>query len=97
MPTYIVLYNYTAKGMQTIKESPKRAEAVRQALQAVGGKLVADYLVMGEYDGVGIIEAPDDTTVARLLLQMGGQGNIQTRTLRAFTEAETQAILAAMD
>jgi uncharacterized protein with GYD domain len=52
-------------------------------------------MTMGAYDVVTIIEAPDDETVAKFLLSIGGMGNIRTTTLRAFNEAETKSIIGS--
>lgn len=96
MPTYIVLINYTQQGIQNVKETPSRIETARQALQAIGGVLKANYLVMGRYDYVAIIEAPDDEAMAKFALSLGARGNVRTETLRAFTEEEYRSIIAAL-
>ena len=93
MPTYIVLYNYTQQGINKIDKSPARAAEARKAFKKAGAQLKADYLTMGQYDGVAIIEAPDEETVAQLLLVAGRKGNISTQTMRAFTEAETKKLI----
>ncbi len=54
------------------------------------------YLVMGQYDLVVILEAPDDQTVAEFGLALGALGNVQTETLRAFTEDEYSKIIAML-
>ena len=96
MPTYIVLVNFTQKGVENIKESPARLEAAKGAFKAMGGELKAYYSVMGRYDAVVIAEGPDDETAAKLALAIGSQGNVRTETLRAFTEDEYLKIIAAL-
>lgn len=96
MATYITLYRYTQQGVQSIKESPSRVEAAREAYRSVGGDLKAIYLTMGRYDLIAISEAPDDETAAKFALGLGSRGNVQTETLRAFTEDEFQSIVAAL-
>ena len=96
MPTYIVLNNYTTQGSQSVKDSPKRLDAAKQTIRNAGGELKAYYLLMGRYDEVAIIEAPDDQTMAKLIIQLASQGNVSTETLRAFTEEEYRAIIAAL-
>ncbi len=96
MPTYIALINYTDKGVQSIKDLPKRIEKGRELMAQVGVKMPALYLTMGSYDAVSIIEAPDDASAAKALLTIAGQGNIRTQTLRAFDEAESSAIVAGL-
>ena len=94
MPTYILLVRWTSQGLQKIKESPSRLEAGKKAFEAAGIKLKAFYMVMGRYDQVSVAEAPDDATMAKALLSLASQGNLQTETLRAFTEDEYKKIIS---
>jgi uncharacterized protein with GYD domain len=94
METYIILGNYTQQGIEKIKESPARIEAVRRAIEAAGGKFLGWYLTLGRYDFLVITQAPDSATATALLLATGMQGNVRTETLRAFTEEEFKAIVA---
>lgn len=96
MATYISLLRFTQQGIKSIKDSPARVDAARKAYQAQGANLKAIYLTMGQYDIVTISEAPNDETVAKLALALGSLGNIQTETLRAFTEDEYRKIIAAL-
>ena len=96
MATYISLLNYTQKGAENIKESPARLDAAKKAFQSMGAEVKQWYLVMGQYDAVVISEGPDDETVAKLLLMIGGQGNVRTQTFRAFNEDEFRKIIAAL-
>ena len=94
MPTYILLVRWTTQGLQKIKDSPSRLEAGKKAFEAAGIKLSAFYMTMGQYDQVSIAEAPDDATMAKALLSLASQGNLQTETLRAFTEDEYRKIIS---
>ena len=96
MSTYIILAKWTNQGLHKIKESPSRLEAGKKAFEAAGIKLKEFYMVMGRYDQVSIAEAPDDATLARALLSLTSQGNLQTETLRAFTEEEYEKIISAI-
>jgi len=96
MSTYLIMSRWTQQGMQSVKDSPARLEAAKQAAKALGGEIKAFYLVMGQYDFVVITEAPNDEAVARLLLAIGAQGNVRTETLRAFTEDEYRKIIASL-
>ena len=96
MATYISLLSYTNKGAEKIKESPARLDASRKLFQSMGAELKEFYLVMGQYDAVAILEAPDDETVAKLLLVVGAQGNVKTQTFRAFAEDEFRKVIAAL-
>ena len=96
MPTYISLIRFTQKGIETIKEGPKRLDAAKERFRAAGGELKAFYLVTGQYDAVAISELPNDEAVARLALANASMGNVRTETLRAFTEGEYRKIIAAL-
>jgi len=96
MPTYVTLVHYTEQGVKTFKDLPQRLEETRTAGEAVGAKLVAFYLTMGQYDAVVISEAPDDQAIARLALAAGERGNVRTETLRAFTEDEAKRIASGL-
>ena len=97
MPTYVLLVRWTNQGLQKINESPSRLEAGKKAFEAAGIKLRAFYMVMGRYDQVSIAEAPDDATMAKALLRLASQGNLQTETLRAFTEDEYKKIISEIE
>ena len=96
MPTYIILSRWTNQGLQKIGESKSRLEAGKKAFEAVGAKIKEFYMVMGQYDMVAIVEAPDDATLARALLTNTSKGGFQSETLRAFTEAEYEKIVSGI-
>ncbi len=93
MPTYIILMKLTDEGVKAIKEAPQRIEEGIKAQEAMGGKLIGFYLVMGEYDYVGIGEAPNDETATRFALALGSQGYLRTTTLKAFPREEIAGII----
>ena len=96
MATYIVLCSFTDQGIRTVKDSPKRADAVKAAGKKFGVEMTSLYWTLGNYDLVGIFEAKDEKSVTAFGLAIGSQGNIRTQTLRAFNGAEMGEILAKM-
>jgi uncharacterized protein with GYD domain len=94
MPSYIALLKWTQQGAANVKESPSRLDAGRKAFKKLGVKLKDTYLTMGRCDLVCVIEAPDDETFARAILSLASQGNVQTETLKAFSESEYRKIIA---
>ncbi|GAH58941.1 unnamed protein product [marine sediment metagenome] len=94
MATYIILLRFTQQGIKNIKESPDRVDAAKQTFRAMGAEVKEFYSVMGKYDTVLVVEAPDDETIAKLTLAIGSLGNVRTETLRAFTEDEYRKIIA---
>jgi uncharacterized protein with GYD domain len=83
MATYIMLSRLTDKGAETVKENPARIKAVDQELAALGVKVVAQYAVLGPYDFVSIIEAPDNMAVARVSAELASRGSVRIQTLVA--------------
>lgn len=96
MSTYFVLVNWTEKGVQQVRESPKRLEAAKKALKEMGGEVKSVHLTMGEYDLVLICEASDDAVMASFVMQLGMQGFVRTRTLKAFPETAYREIIASL-
>jgi uncharacterized protein with GYD domain len=94
MATFITTIKFTEQGIKNIGETTKRAAAVKAAAKKLGVKVSEVYWTLGAFDGLLILEAPDDETVTAWLLNVGAQGNIQTTTARAFTAAEMDKILA---
>lgn len=96
MAQYILLLNYTQQGIAKIKDSPNRAEAARALARECGAEMKELYLTMGEHDLVVRVEAKSDEAMARLALAIGAQGNVRSKTLRAFTEDEFRAIVQSL-
>jgi uncharacterized protein with GYD domain len=96
MPTYITLLTYTKQGAANIKDSPKRLDAGRKAFKKFGVEIRDTYLTMGAYDLVCVIEGPDDESVARALLTLGSQGNVQTETMKAWNEDDFRKIVKSI-
>ena len=96
MATYISLLKYTQKGVEAIKDSPKRLDAGKEVFKKLGGELKQFYLVMGQYDIVVVAEAPNEEAVTKAILSIGSKGNVQSTTFRAFSEAEFRKIISEL-
>lgn len=96
MAKFISLVKYTATGIQNIKESPKRLDAVKQLCKSMGAKVDAFYLTMGSYDIVLIVDAPDAETAAKMILTVTSGGAVTTETLTAFSEKEYRKIISEL-
>lgn len=94
MPTYISLNTFTDLGIRNIKDTTKRTDAIRKMANTCGATLKDVYWTLGSYDAVSIFEAPDDASMAALQASIGAAGNIRTLTLRAFSRAEMDGIIA---
>ena len=96
MATYIVLTNFTDQGIRSVKDSTKRADAVKEMAKKFGVTAKEFLWTLGSYDLVGIFEAPDDASMTALGLAIGSAGNVRTQTLRAFSREEMNGILAKL-
>jgi uncharacterized protein with GYD domain len=96
MPTYVTLLKYTQQGIAKVKESPARLDAGREAFKSIGVEIKDTYLIMGRYDLLCVIEGKDDESVARALLTLGSQGNVQTETMRAWKEDDFRKITSSI-
>ncbi|MEZ0338149.1 MAG: GYD domain-containing protein [Aquificaceae bacterium] len=84
MPNYVMLTTLTDEGMKTLKHRPERIKEVdKEVMDRFGIKILAQYAVMGPYDFVNIIEAPDNDTVVKMALELGSRGTIRTLTMPA--------------
>jgi uncharacterized protein with GYD domain len=93
MATYIMLGKFTEQGIRNVKDTAKRAEAVRTMAKKVGVTVKELYWTLGKFDVATILEAPDEASVTALGLSVGALGNVRTQTLRAFTAEEIGPIL----
>lgn len=96
MPHYVSLLRYTQKGVENLKDSPKRVDATKKAIEAGGGKLKAIYWTMGQYDPVIITEFPNDEAGLKVNLAGAMQGYVRGETLRAFTEEEFRKVVGSV-
>jgi uncharacterized protein with GYD domain len=96
MATYVVLSNFTEKGIGSIKETTKRADAVRELARKFGVTAKEFYWTLGTYDVVVVFDAPDDASMTALGLAIGSLGNVRTQTMRAFSREEMNGILAKL-
>ena len=94
MATFITTIKFTQQGVKGIDDSTKRAAALKAAAKKLGAKVTNVYWTLGEYDGLLILEAPDDETATSVLLHLAAAGNVHTTTCRAFTAAEIDKIVA---
>jgi uncharacterized protein with GYD domain len=88
--------SYTDRGIQAVRESPRRLDEAKKALEDMGGRFREFFLTMGAYDLVLIYEAPDDAISARFQLLLGAQGYVRTTTMKAFPEPAYREIIASL-
>jgi uncharacterized protein with GYD domain len=93
---FIASLNWTDQGIRNVKESPKRSEAARKLAKKLGIEIKELYLTSGDADIVVILETPNGDNVAKFAMAIGAQGNVRTRTVRAWTQAEMQKMISEL-
>lgn len=88
MPSYVILSTLTDEGRKTIKQKPERILEVDKEIEAMGVKVQKQYAVLGPYDFVNIVEAPDIETVMKMSVEIGSRGSVQLLTLAALPVEE---------
>lgn len=92
MATYITLVKLTDQGIKNVKQWGERIQEAVETGAALGVRFQT-YMTMGPYDFIGIAEAPDDETIARVNLSIAARGDVQTLTMRAFGPEEIRRIV----
>jgi len=85
MAIYIALSNLTDEGRKTIKQRPDRIKEVNKEIEAMGIKVLGQYAVLGPYDFVTLLDAPDNEAVLKMSVELGSRGTVQLITLPALT------------
>ena len=93
MATFVTLYNFTDQGLRNIKDTVKRAEAIKEAAGKAGVKIKETLWLDGQYDALVIGEASDDAAATAFALSILKAGNVRSQTMRGYTAAEMKPIL----
>jgi uncharacterized protein with GYD domain len=88
MPTFVLSLNWTDQGIRSVKDAPKRTKAARELGKKMGVDIKHVYLTSGDSDLLIIADTPDGDNIAKFALAIGAQGNVRSRTARAWPEAE---------
>ena len=85
MPTYILLSSLTAEGLQTLRSNPNRLREVNRDVEELGAKVLHQWAVLGPFDFVNVVEAPDDATIAKVSIALGARGSAKIQSLAALS------------
>ena len=96
MARYILLMNWTDQGVKNVRESPGRLDAGRALAKKLGCEIREFYMTAGAADMVAIVEAPDDSTLAKFNLTLAMGGNVRTTTLKAFPEDDYRKFIGSL-
>jgi uncharacterized protein with GYD domain len=83
VPTYLLLSTLSPQGLQTLKATPERVFEVNREFEAGGVKVLQQWALLGPYDMLSVVTAPDDESVARLSADMAARGSARVDTLTA--------------
>jgi uncharacterized protein with GYD domain len=83
MAVYIMLTNLTDEGRKTVKTNPQRIKEVNKEVEAMGVKILAQYVALGQFDFLNILEAPSNEVIAKVATELGSRGTLQTMTMAA--------------
>lgn len=83
MATYILISHLTDEGCATLTKNPDRIKEVNKDVEAMGGRVIAQYVVLGQFDFINIVEAPDNETVGRISVSLSSRGTVRIMTLPA--------------
>jgi len=93
MPVYILLSTLTAEGRKTVKGRPERILEVDKEIEAFGVKVLSQYAVLGPYDFVNVVEAPDNEAIGRASVELGSRGTVQIISMPATPVDEFIAVI----
>lgn len=96
MSTYVMLANWTDQGLKAIGDGAKRVDEAKKMLEEMGGQFRSLYMTMGQFDLVGVYDAPDDAVAARFTLMLSRIGNVRTTSMKAFPEEAYRQIVNSL-
>lgn len=85
MPLYVMLTNLTEEGRRTIKEKPERIKEVNKEVEAMGVKILNQWALLGPYDFLNILDAPNNEAIAKVAVELGSRGTLSTQTMPAIS------------
>ena len=83
MPYYVMLTKLTDHGRKSLIKNPGRIWEVNKEVESMGAKILTQYSLLGQYDFVNILEAPNNTVIARVAAQLGSRGTLEPLTMSA--------------
>jgi uncharacterized protein with GYD domain len=93
MPTYIMLSTLSEQGLRTLRANPERLAEVNRDVEELGAKVLHQWFVLGPYDFVNVVEAPDAATIAKISVTLGARGSAH---LQSFEAIDVDKFLAAV-
>ena len=95
MPTYVILSNLSEQGLQTLRANPDRVREVNRDVEELGAKVLHQWFLLGPYDFVNVVEAPDAATVARIAVALGARGSTRMQSYEALDVEQFLSVMAS--
>ncbi len=83
MSKYIIISRLTDEGGKTLKKNASRIKEVNEELKNMGVKVIEQYAVLGNFDFLNIVEAQNETIMAKAVIELASRGSIRTETYMA--------------
>ena len=83
MPTFVMLSTLGPQGSATLRDNPERLRQVNEDVESMGATVLHQWALLGQWDFITVLEAPDTETVARVATSLSSRGTLKTRTLAA--------------
>lgn len=97
MPTFVMLSTLGPDGHATMRDHPDRLRQVNADVEAMGVKVLSQYALLGPYDFLNVLEAPDELTMAKVATTLAARGTLKTLTLTAMEIDDYLGIMAGGD
>ncbi|HEX2110510.1 MAG TPA: GYD domain-containing protein [Gaiellaceae bacterium] len=94
MPTYIMLSKLSEQGLQTLRANPERIREVNKDVEELGARVLHQWFMLGPFDFVNIVEAPDAKAVAQVSIAISARGSTQLQTYEAIEVDELLGLLS---
>jgi uncharacterized protein with GYD domain len=83
MRTFLLLSSLSPQGLQTLAATPERLFEVNREIERLGGRVVKQWALLGAYDFLSVVEAPDAITITRLTIELTSRGSASFEVLAA--------------
>jgi uncharacterized protein with GYD domain len=95
MPKFVMLSTLGPDGHARLRENPARLKEVNADVESMGVRVLEQFALLGQYDFLNILEAPDELTMAKVATTLASRGTLKTLTLTAIDVDDFIAILGA--
>ena len=97
MRTFLLLSTLSPQGLQTLATTPERLFEVNREIEEIGGRVVQQWALLGAYDFLSVVEAPDEQTIMKLTVELASRGSATFETLVAIPIPELISSLEPND